>query len=56
VLLVELGREKEAREAWYKAGHLSPAATLVTLRERLPYKREADLDRFLTMAQRAGMP
>jgi adenylate cyclase len=55
VLLSELGRVKEAREAWDRAGHLSPGASMPNLRERLPYRRPADLDRFLTAAQRAGM-
>jgi adenylate cyclase len=56
VLFSELGRMKEAREAWDKAAHLSPGASMSNIRERLPYKRPADLDRFLTAAHRAGMP
>jgi adenylate cyclase len=55
VLLSELGRLKEAREAWDKASQLSPAASVGNLRERLPYKRASDLERFLAAAQRAGM-
>jgi adenylate cyclase len=55
VLLSELGRVKEAREAWDQAGHQSPMASIPTLREHLPYKRPADLDRFLTAARRAGL-
>lgn len=55
VLLSELGRVKEARAAWDKASHLSPGASMPNLRERLPYKRPADLDRLLTAAHRAGM-
>jgi adenylate cyclase len=55
VLLSELGRTKEAHEAWDKASQLSPGASLANLRERLPYKRASDLERFLTAAQRAGM-
>jgi adenylate cyclase len=55
VLLSELGRLKDAREAWAAASRLSPGASMQNLRERLPYKRAADLDRFLTAAHRAGM-
>src|SRR5262245_47447819 len=55
VLLIELGRVNEAREAWNAAGHLSPRASMPDLRDRLPYKRPADLERFLAGAQRAGM-
>lgn len=55
VLFSELGRVKDAREAWDQAGHLSPRASMPTLREHLPYKRPADLDRFVTAARRAGL-
>jgi tetratricopeptide (TPR) repeat protein len=55
VLLSELGRLKEAREAWDRANQLSPAASLSNLRERLPYKRASDLERLLTSAQQAGI-
>jgi adenylate cyclase len=56
VLYSELGRATEAREAWDKASHLSPGVSMLSLRERIPYKRPADLDRLLTAAHRAGMP
>ncbi len=55
VLLSELGRVKEAREAWDHAGHLSPSASMPNLREHLPYRRPADLNRFLAAARRAGI-
>ena len=55
VVLAEMGREKEAREAWAKASQLSPGVSLAGIRERLPYRRPADLDRFLTAANRAGL-
>jgi adenylate cyclase len=55
VLLNELGRVKEAREAWDKASQISPGASIQDLRERLPYKRASDLDRFLTGMHRAGV-
>ena len=56
VLFSELGRVREAREAWEKASHLSPGVSMGSLRERIPYRRPADLDRLLTAAHRAGMP
>jgi TolB-like protein/Tfp pilus assembly protein PilF len=56
VLLSELGQAKEAREAWDTASRLSPAASMPILRDRLPYKRPADLERLLAAAHRAGMP
>ena len=52
LLLSELGGMKEAREAWDKASHLSPGAAVPALRERLPYKRPADLDRSLNGTHR----
>ncbi|HEV8440477.1 MAG TPA: adenylate/guanylate cyclase domain-containing protein [Methylomirabilota bacterium] len=55
VLLVEMGRDKEARKAWDKARRLSPGASLSTIKERLPYRRPADLDRILTAAHKAGL-
>jgi len=55
VVFSELGRMREARAAWDKASQLSPGASLANLRARLPYKRPADLDRFLREAHRVGM-
>jgi tetratricopeptide (TPR) repeat protein len=55
VLFSELGRIKEAREAWGKASELSPGVSMASLRERIPYKRPADLDRLLSAAHRVGM-
>ena len=55
VVMNELGRVKEAREAWGKASQISPGASIQDLRERLPYKRASDLDRFLTGMHRAGV-
>ena len=56
VLFTELGRMNEAREEWEQTGHLSAGISMTSLRERLPYKRPADLDRLLTAASRAGRP
>ncbi len=55
VLFVEMGREKEAREAWDRARRLSPGVSLSSLAERVPYRRPADLDRLLTAARKAGL-
>jgi len=55
ILFGELGRAKEARESWERAGHLTPGASMLSLRDRIPYKRPADLDRLLSAAHRAGM-
>ena len=55
VLLSELGRIKEAQEAWAATNRLSPEASMRNLRTRLPYRRPADLDRLLTAVHRAGM-
>jgi adenylate cyclase len=56
VLLAEMGREKQARDAWAKASQLSPGVSLARMSERLPYRRRpADLDRFLTAANKAGL-
>jgi adenylate cyclase len=53
VLFSELGRAKEARESWLKAGQLSPVVPMPDLRDRIPYKRQADLDRLLSAVHRA---
>ena len=56
VLFTELGRMNEAREEFEQASHLGTGASMMSLRERLPYKRPADLDRLLAAAHRAGRP
>ena len=55
VLLSELGRTQEAQQAWEEASRISPGASMANIRERLPYKRPADLDRVLSAAHRAGV-
>src|SRR5712692_6536415 len=55
VVFAEMGREKEAREAWAKARQLSPGASLLTLSQHLPYRRPAGLDRLLTAANKGGI-
>jgi len=55
VLFVEMGREREAREAWDKAHRLSPAASLSDIKQRLPYRRPADMDRFVAAALKGGL-
>jgi adenylate cyclase len=54
-LFTEAGREEDARREWEETRRLSPSATLATLRQRVPYRRAADLDRLLSAAHRAGV-
>jgi hypothetical protein len=55
VLFTETGRAQEARQAWDTTRRLGPGASAANIRERLPYRRPADLDRFLTAARQAGL-
>jgi adenylate cyclase len=55
VIFTELGRDDEARAAWAAASRLSPGASNAVLSRQLPYKRPADLDRFLSAARKAGL-
>jgi len=55
VLLAEMGRVNEAREEWHQAYLLRPGESMASIRDRVPYKRPADLDRLLTAAHRAGV-
>jgi adenylate cyclase len=55
-LFAEMGRDAEARAAWRQALQLSPGTTMADLRQRLPYRRPADLDRFLAAAHKVAGP
>jgi len=55
VILSEQGREDEARSAWEAASRLSPGASLEVVKQRLPYRRPADLDRILSAERKAGL-
>jgi adenylate cyclase len=55
VLFTEMGREADARAAWARAGELEPGATSATIRQRLPYRRPADVDRVVSAMKRAGL-
>ncbi len=55
VVYSEMGRPDQARAAWATASRLSPGASLSVIRQRLPYRRPADLDRFLNAAHKAGL-
>ena len=55
VVLGELGREKEGTAAWHTTSTLSTPPSMTNLRERLPYRRAADLERFLAGARRVGL-
>ena len=51
----ELGREKEARAEAVEVLKISPNFSLEVLRQRLPYKDPADLERFLDGLRKAGL-
>jgi adenylate cyclase len=55
VVLSETGHQNEARAAWLEASRLSPGASLALLRQQLPYRRPADIERFLNAARKVGM-
>jgi adenylate cyclase len=55
VLYTEQGREQDAREAWHKAGHLSPRVSSSNIGQRLPYRRAADVDRVAAAMRKAGL-
>lgn len=55
VLFTEMGRRDQARTEWDTTTRLSPEASLAILRQRLPYRRSADLDRFLTALRQQGL-
>ena len=55
VLYTEQGREQDAREAWHKAGHLSPRVSSSNIGHRLPYRRAADVDRVAAAMRKAGL-
>jgi adenylate cyclase len=55
VVYAELGREKEARAEVAETLRISPEASLERWRERMPYKNQADLERFIAGLRKAGM-
>jgi adenylate cyclase len=54
-IYVELGREKEARAEVAEILRLNPRESLDWLRETLPFKNQAELDRFISGLQKAGL-
>jgi adenylate cyclase len=50
----EIGREEEARAEVAEIERLSPQASLEALRQRLPYKDQAVLERLLDSLRKAG--
>jgi tetratricopeptide (TPR) repeat protein len=55
VVYTELGREKEARAEVAEILRISPGASLDLWRERFPYKNKADVDRYISGLQKAGL-
>jgi adenylate cyclase len=55
VVHMELGREKEARAEVAEALRINPGDSLELLRDRLPYKNQADLDRNISALRKAGL-
>jgi adenylate cyclase len=56
VLLSEMGHDEEAQAEWRQALQLSPGTSLAGLRQRLPYRRAADLERLLAVARKVTPP
>ena len=55
VVYAELGREKEARAQVAEIYRISPGASMERWRERMPYKNQVDLDRFIAGLRKAGL-
>jgi tetratricopeptide (TPR) repeat protein len=55
VVYAELGREKEARAEVVAILRISPEASLARWRERMPYKNQVDLERFIAGLRKAGL-
>ncbi len=52
----ELGREKEAQAQMAEVLRISPRASMEGQREKLPFKDQAMLERFLEALRKAGLP
>jgi tetratricopeptide (TPR) repeat protein len=55
VVYAELGREKEARAEVAEILRISPGASLERWRARMPYRNQADLERYIAGLRRAGL-
>ena len=55
VLYGERGLEEDARSEWAAAARLSPQASVESLRQRMPYKNEKDLERVLAAMRKGGL-
>ena len=55
VLYGERGLEEDARSEWAAAERLSPQASVESLRQRMPYKNEKDLERVLAAMRKGGL-
>ena len=56
VIYNELGREEEARAELAEILRISPHASLEGQRERMPFKDQAVLERFIDGLRQAGLP
>ena len=55
IVYAELDRKKEARAEVAEILRISPDASLDLWRGRFPYKNKADLDRYISGLQKAGL-
>ena len=51
-----MGREEEARKQWAKALEINPTYSIEQKARILPYKDQADWDRFIGGLHKAGLP
>jgi hypothetical protein len=56
VFYVETGQAEKARDAMATLRRLDPVFTVATARGSLPFRNQADQDRFLDAFRRAGLP
>ncbi len=56
VIQSELGRKKEAQAQMAEVLRVSPGASMEGQREKLPFKDQAVLERYLEALRKAGLP
>ena len=55
VVYAELGQEKEARAQTAEVLRMNPGFLVDAMRDRLPFKNQADLDRYIAALRKAGL-